>query len=129
MSSLQTHTHEIKISVETLYLEQHSEPENNRFAFSYTITINNEGTHAAQLISRHWIITDANNAVQEVKGMGVIGEQPRILPGESYTYSSGSILQTQAGTMEGSYQMKTDDGEEFDVAIPTFMLTTPRSLH
>jgi len=129
MPSLQTHVDEIKISVATLYLEQHSEPENNRFAFSYTITINNEGAQAAQLISRHWIITDANNAVQEVKGMGVIGEQPRILPGESYTYSSGSILETQAGTMEGSYQMKTDDGKGFDVAIPTFMLTTPRSLH
>ncbi len=129
MPSLQTNADEIEISVATAYLEKHSEPENNRFAFSYTITIENKSTEAAQLISRHWIITDANNAVQEVKGMGVIGEQPRIPPGESYTYSSGSILETQAGTMEGSYQMQTDSGEGFNVAIPTFMLTTPRSLH
>ncbi len=129
MPSLQINTDEITVSIATNYLEKHSEPENSRFAFSYTVTIENNSAHAAQLISRHWIITDANNAIQEVKGMGVIGEQPRIPPGESYTYSSGSILETQAGTMEGSYQMQTDNGEGFDVPIPTFMLTTPRSLH
>lgn len=119
----------INISIETAYLEQHSEPHNNRFAFSYTVTINNTGDQAAQLISRHWIITDANNAVQEVQGMGVIGQQPRILPGASYTYSSGSVLETQAGTMEGSYQMQTDSGDNFDVVIPTFLLKNQQALH
>ena len=119
----------INISIETAYLEQHSEPHNNRFAFSYTVTINNTGDQAAQLISRHWIITDANNAVQEVQGMGVIGQQPRILPGASYTYSSGSVLETQAGTMEGSYQMQTDSGDNFDVIIPAFLLKNQQALH
>ncbi|MFT4610229.1 MAG: ApaG protein [Cellvibrionaceae bacterium] len=119
----------INISIETAYLEQHSEPHNNRFAFSYTVTINNTGDQAAQLISRHWIITDANNAVQEVQGMGVIGQQPRILPGASYTYSSGSVLETQAGTMEGSYQMQTDSGDNFDVVIPAFLLKNQQALH
>ena len=119
----------INISVKTAYLEQHSEPHNKRFAFSYTVTIENTSDQAAQLISRHWIITDANNAVQEVQGMGVIGQQPRILPGDSYTYSSGSVLETQAGTMEGSYQMQTDSGDNFDVAIPTFLLKSPQALH
>jgi ApaG protein len=119
----------INISIETAYLEQHSEPHNNRFAFSYTVTINNTGDQAAQLISRHWIMTDANNAVQEVQGMGVIGQQPRILPGASYTYSSGSVLETQAGTMEGSYQMQTDSGDNFDVVIPAFLLKNQQALH
>ncbi len=119
----------INVSIKTAYLEQHSEPHNNRFAFSYTVTINNTGDQAAQLISRHWIITDANNAVQEVQGMGVIGQQPRILPGASYTYSSGSVLETQAGTMEGSYQMQTDSGDNFDVAIPAFLLKNQQALH
>jgi ApaG protein len=119
----------INVFIETAYLEQHSEPHNKRFAFSYTVTIKNTGEQAAQLISRHWIITDANNAVQEVQGMGVIGQQPRILPGASYTYSSGSVLETQAGTMEGSYQMQTDSGENFDVVIPAFLLKNQQALH
>jgi ApaG protein len=119
----------IDVSIKTAYLEQYSEPHNNRFAFSYTVTINNTGDQAAQLISRHWIITDANNAVQEVQGMGVIGQQPRILPGASYTYSSGSVLETQAGTMEGSYQMQTDSGDNFDVIIPAFLLKNQQALH
>jgi ApaG protein len=119
----------INIIIETAYLEQHSEPHNKRFAFSYKVTIQNNGDQAAQLISRHWIITDANNAVQEVQGIGVIGQQPRILPGASYSYSSGSVLETQAGTMEGSYQMQTDAGENFDVVIPAFLLKNQQALH
>ena len=129
MSNLQIKPDAIKVSVTADYLAQYSEPENNRFVFSYTIIIENNSDQATQLISRHWIITDANNAVQEVRGMGVVGEQPRILPGERYTYSSGSILDTKAGTMEGSYQMQTDDGNHIEVPIPAFMLTAPQSLH
>jgi ApaG protein len=129
MPSLQINPDSINISIETVYLQQHSEPHNKRFVFSYTVTIENTGDQAAQLISRHWVITDANNAVQEVQGIGVIGEQPRILPGESYSYSSGSVLETPAGTMEGSYQMQTDKGETFDVTIPTFLLKNQQALH
>ncbi len=119
----------ITITVKTLYLDEQSQPEYQRFAFSYTITIENNSDIPTQLLSRHWIITDANNMVQEVKGDGVIGEQPRILPGDSYTYSSGAVLETQVGTMEGSYQMRTDAGDLFHVSIPTFSLTCPHSLH
>jgi ApaG protein len=119
----------ILINIRTAYLDDHSQPEEKRFAFAYTITIENNSDVPTQLISRHWLITDSNDVVQEVKGMGVVGQQPRILPGESYTYSSGAVLETQAGTMEGSYQMQTDDGNQFDVPIPAFSLTRPQSLH
>jgi ApaG protein len=129
MPLLQINPDSINITVETAYLQQHSQPYNKRFVFSYTVTIKNMSDQAAQLISRHWIITDANNAIQEVQGIGVIGQQPRILPGESYSYSSGSVLETSAGTMEGSYQMQTDSGENFDVTIPTFLLKNQQALH
>ncbi len=119
----------IAIKVKTAYLDDHSQPEKSRFAFAYTITIENHSNKPAQLLSRHWIITDADNAVQEVEGIGVVGQQPRILPGDSYTYSSAAVLETQAGTMEGSYKMQTDSGESFNVPIPTFSLTRPQSLH
>jgi ApaG protein len=119
----------IVIRVKTAYLNEQSQPEQKRFAFAYTITIENHSDKATQLLRRHWIITDANNIVQEVEGVGVIGQQPRILSGDSFTYSSGAILETQAGTMEGSYQMQTDNGETFTIPIPAFSLTRPQSLH
>ena len=123
------HNQPIIINVKTAYLGEQSQPENRRFAFAYTITITNNSTIATRLLSRHWIITDANNVVQEVKGKGVIGQQPRILPGDSYTYSSGAILETQVGTMEGNYKMRTDVGDIFNVSIPIFSLTRPYALH
>lgn len=119
----------INIEVVTRFLADASKPDKQRFAFAYTVTISNEGEQAAQLLNRHWIITDANNAVQEVKGAGVVGEQPRILPSKSYTYTSGSVLRTDVGTMEGSFEMQTDDGEKFIVPIPVFSLLRPQALH
>jgi len=119
----------IIIKVKTAYLDDHSQPDKKRFAFAYTITIENNSNKPAQLLSRHWIITDANNVIQEIEGMGVVGQQPRILPGDSYTYSSGAILETQVGTMEGTYQMQSDSGENFNIPIPAFSLTRPHALH
>lgn len=121
--------HNIAVSARTAYLAEQSDPENGRHVFAYTICITNNGTVAAQLISRHWIITDANNRVQEVKGPGVIGEQPLLQPGDSFEYSSGSVIATAVGTMRGSYQMRTADGVEFDADIPEFTLSMPRVLH
>jgi ApaG protein len=120
---------DIAVSVRTAYLAEQSDPDNDRHVFSYTIRITNNGSQAAQLISRHWIITDANNRVQEVKGLGVIGEQPLLQPGESFEYSSGSVIATAVGTMRGSYQMRAADGSEFDAAIPEFTLSMPRVRH
>jgi len=120
---------QINISVTTRYLADASREKQQRYAFAYTITISNEGEQAAQLLNRHWVITDASNAVQEVKGAGVIGEQPRILPGKSYTYTSGTVLKTDVGTMEGSYEMQTDEGKLFTVEISVFSLTRPQALH
>jgi ApaG protein len=97
--------------------------------FAYTITLTNEGGHAVQLLSRHWVITDSNSHVQEVKGKGVVGEQPVIKPGQSFEYTSGTVLATQVGTMSGSYLMQVVDGGEFSVAIPQFVLSVPRVLH
>ena len=119
----------INIKVKSAYLDEQSQPDKHRYAFAYTITIENNSDEPTQLLSRHWVITDANNITQEVQGMGVVGQQPRILPGDSYTYSSGAVLETQAGTMEGAYEMQTDDGETFSVPIPAFSLTRPQSLH
>ncbi|HEX19837.1 MAG TPA: Co2+/Mg2+ efflux protein ApaG [Acidiferrobacteraceae bacterium] len=119
----------ISISVKTDYIEEQSRPENHRYAFAYTITITNTGPRPAKLISRHWIITDADNQVQEVRGQGVVGVQPRLEPGVSFEYTSGAILETPVGTMEGSYQMVEDDGTKFDAKIPVFTLSAPRSLH
>jgi len=120
---------EIKIDIETSYIEAESEPSEDRYVFAYTITIRNEGTIAARLLKRHWIITDANGRIQEVKGDGVVGEQPHLKPGEGFQYTSGTMLETSVGTMGGSYQMVDDDGTNFDAAIPEFLLTTPRVLH
>lgn len=119
----------ILVSVKSQYIEDQSEPEDARFVYGYTITLSNEGEEAARLISRHWIITDADGAVQEVQGMGVIGQQPRIAPGDTYTYTSGVVLATETGTMSGSYQMLTDSGAAFDADIPEFLLIPPRALH
>jgi ApaG protein len=119
----------IKIAVKTSYLDQHSQPEKNRFAFAYTIIIENCSETSAQLLSRHWVITDSKDSVQEVTGDGVVGEQPHILPGEKYTYSSNAVLETTVGTMEGSYTMRGAEGKVFDVPIPAFSLARPQSLH
>ena len=119
----------ISISVNTAYLAEQSDPSSERYVFAYTITIANTGTVAAQLISRHWIITDAENVTQEVKGLGVVGEQPLLRPGESFEYTSGTAMATPVGTMQGTYQMVAEDGNKFDAEIPVFTLSMPRVLH
>lgn len=119
----------IHINVSPRYLDNQSRPEENRFVFSYTITISNNGTHSAQLISRRWHITDADGQVQEVSGIGVVGETPLIEAGDHYTYTSGAMLETPTGTMEGAYQMRDHNGEMFEVTIPTFALVPPKMLH
>ncbi len=124
-----TNSYDIKINVETRYIEEQSFPEQERYVFAYTITIENCGKVPAQLLRRHWIITDANNRVQEVKGEGVIGEQPHLKPGENFRYTSGTMLETPVGSMSGSYQLIADDGVEFDADIPAFTLAIPRTLH
>ncbi len=120
---------QIKVTARSEFLPQQSIPDEDRYVFSYTITIANQGDSPAQLISRHWIITDESGAVQEVKGLGVLGQQPVINPGEKYTYSSGAVLNTATGTMTGRYQMKTDNEEMFEADIPTFALIPPHKLH
>ncbi|MGB9128941.1 MAG: Co2+/Mg2+ efflux protein ApaG [Thiobacillus sp.] len=119
----------ISVSVNTAYLAEQSDPASERYVFAYTVTIANTGTVAAQLISRHWIITDAENVTQEVKGLGVVGEQPLLRPGESFEYTSGTAMATPVGTMKGSYQMVAEDGNKFDAEIPVFTLSMPRVLH
>ncbi len=119
----------IDVSVNTAYLEDQSDPSSDRYVFAYTVTIANTGTVAAQLISRHWIITDAENVTQEVKGLGVVGEQPLLRPGESFEYTSGTAMATPVGTMRGTYQMVAEDGNKFDAEIPSFTLSMPRVLH
>lgn len=119
----------IAVDVQTRYIDEQSAPDQDRYVFSYTITIRNDGEKPAQLISRHWIITDANNKVQEVRGEGVVGEQPRLQPGEQFRYTSGTMLETPVGSMRGSYQMVAEDGVEFDAEIPAFTLSIPRTLH
>ncbi|MGE5319390.1 MAG: Co2+/Mg2+ efflux protein ApaG [Hyphomicrobiaceae bacterium] len=121
--------YQISISVNTAYLAEQSDPSADRYVFAYTITIANSGTVAAQLISRHWIITDAENVVQEVKGLGVVGEQPLLRPGESFEYTSGTAMATPVGTMRGTYQMVAEDGNKFEAEIPQFTLSMPRVLH
>ena len=117
--------HKIRVQVTTAYLDEQSSPSEERYVFSYTITIRNEGERAAQLLTRHWIITDANGRVKEVRGEGVVGEQPRLEPGQGFRYSSGAVLETPVGTMEGSYQMVDAEGQHFDAAIPPFRLAIP----
>ena len=111
------------------FIPEQSDPDDNRYVFAYTIAIRNVGSVPAQLVSRHWIITDANNQVQEVRGLGVVGKQPLLQPGESFEYTSGSSLTTPIGTMKGSYQMVAEDGTHFEAEIPEFVLATPRALH
>ncbi len=119
------------IQVEAIaeFLPGQSSPEDERYVFAYHITLTNIGSHAAQLLSRHWIITDGSGRKQEVRGEGVVGEKPRLAPGEQYRYSSGSVLETPVGTMHGSYQMVAEDGHRFDAAIPPFTLAMPQALH
>ncbi len=121
--------YDIAISVDMRFLDDQSAPAENRYAFAYTITIANHGSVGARLLSRHWIITDANGKVHEVRGDGVVGEQPWMRPGGGFEYTSGAVIETELGTMRGSYQMVADDGTQFDAMIPTFVLTTPRTLH
>jgi ApaG protein len=119
----------IKVDVETRYIEDQSNPEQNSYVFAYTITIKNHGRQNAQLLTRHWVITDSNAKIQEVRGDGVVGEQPLLKPGEQFVYTSGTMLETAVGTMKGSYQMLADDGSHFDASIEEFVLSTPRVLH
>jgi len=119
----------IQIRVETTYLADQSKPEEGLYAFAYTITITNQGQRPAQLLTRHWIITDANGKVQEVRGDGVVGQQPWLQPGERFQYTSGTYLGAPVGSMEGSYGMVTEQGERFDALIPPFSLAIPRVLH
>lgn len=119
----------IKVNVQTRYIEDQSNPEKNHYVFAYTITIVNQGQQAAQLLTRHWVITDSNHKIQEVRGDGVIGEQPILKPGEQFVYTSGTMLETSVGTMKGSYQMEADDGFQFDATVEEFVLSTPRVLH
>ncbi len=123
------HVPAIEILVEPEFLGNQSEPDKGQFVFSYHITIINHGDEDAQLISRHWLITDANEKLQEVRGMGVIGKQPVLKPGERYSYSSGAVINTPVGTMQGSYQMLTEGGREFEVPIPVFTLAKPGLIH
>lgn len=119
----------IDIEVTTRYLPEQSTPEENRFAFAYRIVIANNGERSAQLLSRHWIITDGDGKVQEVRGAGVVGEQPVIAPGHTHVYTSGTLLATRVGSMQGSYQMLGEDGHAFDAPIAPFRLAVPGALH
>jgi ApaG protein len=121
--------YEIQVVAKPAYLPDQSDPAKNQYVFAYTITILNTGNVTAQLISRHWLITDGEHRVQEVKGLGVVGQQPVLKPGESFEYTSGASLPTSVGTMRGSYQMVAEDGHTFDADIPTFTLSVPRTLH
>lgn len=121
--------YEIRIQVATQYVDDQSEPAIDRYVFAYTITIENVSDFPAQLMSRHWVITDANGKIQEVSGDGVVGEQPKLGPGETYRYSSGAVLETPVGAMQGRYRMQTDDGIDFDAPIPPFTLAVPGTLH
>ena len=119
----------ISVSVQTEYLPEQSDPGKDRYVFAYTVTVVNEGEVGAQLLTRHWVIRDANEKVEEVTGEGVIGEQPRLEPGKGFRYTSGTMIETPVGSMGGSYQMLADDGTRFDAEIPEFSLTMPRTLH
>lgn len=119
----------IEVGVETSYVDDQSNPDADRYVFAYTITISNTGSSAAKLVNRHWLITDANGKVQEVRGEGVVGEQPYLRPGEVFRYTSGTVIETPVGTMEGEYEMLADDGESFLAPISRFSLAVPRVLH
>ncbi len=119
----------VTVEPEASYLADESDPAKDKYVFKYTIRIVNTGEIAVRLVSRHWIITDAEHKVQEVKGLGVVGQQPVLKPGESFEYTSGASLPTSMGTMRGTYQMRADDGATFDAPIPAFTLSVPRTLH
>ena len=122
-------THRIQVGVETSYIDDQSDPASDRYVFAYTITISNAGSAPAKLLNRHWLITDANGKIQEVRGEGVVGEQPYLRPGEEFRYTSGTVLETPVGTMEGEYEMVDDDGTSFLAPIDRFSLSVPRVLH
>ncbi|MCU0760345.1 MAG: Co2+/Mg2+ efflux protein ApaG [Steroidobacteraceae bacterium] len=119
----------VTVEVQTAFLAEQSAPRDQRYVFSYTITIRNQGSVAARLMTRHWIITDSNGKVQEVRGSGVVGEQPHLKPGQAFRYSSGAVIETPVGAMQGSYQMVGDDGEKFEAPIPPFRLAMPGVLN
>jgi ApaG protein len=121
--------YEFTVTVESAFVKEQSDDEQHRYVFSYTVKIRNTGSIAAQLISRHWIITDASDRVQEVRGLGVVGEQPFLKPGEQFEYTSGTVLASPVGSMRGSYHMTAEDGEQFDTEIAPFTLSMPRVLH
>jgi ApaG protein len=125
----ETPDYTLEIRIATRFLDEESEPEDDRYVFAYTIRILNLGKRPAQLLARHWLITDGNGKVEEVRGEGVVGEQPLIEPGEQFEYTSGAVLETAVGTMQGSYDMLGDDGTRFDAPIPPFTLAVPRTLH
>ncbi|MDH5407444.1 MAG: Co2+/Mg2+ efflux protein ApaG [Gammaproteobacteria bacterium] len=122
-------SHDTRIEVETMYIPEQSSPEHEHYVFSYTITIKNHGTVPAKLLTRHWIITDANGHSEEVRGEGVVGEQPYLKPGEGFRYTSGTVIKTPVGSMQGSYQMLADDGVAFEAPISAFSLSMPNVLH
>ncbi|MDP2246378.1 Co2+/Mg2+ efflux protein ApaG [Pseudomonas sp.] len=121
--------YQVDVKIVTRYLPEQSQPEQNRFAFAYNVTIVNLGELPAKLLSRHWLITDGDGHVQEVRGAGVVGQQPLIAAGDSHIYSSGTVMATRVGTMQGSYQMLAEDGKQFDALIAPFRLAVPGSLH
>ena len=125
----QTKRYEVTVSPSVQYLPEQSDEKTGRYVFAYTISIRNTGDATAQLISRHWIITDSQGLVQEVRGLGVVGAQPVLRPGDSHEYTSGTAIATPVGTMRGSYQMVAEDGTRFEAAIPEFTLSVPRVLH
>ena len=121
--------YQMTVTVRTQYLEDQSDPDRSHFVFAYAVTIKNSGNVPSQVISRHWVITDANNHVQEVRGLGVVGHQPLLQPGEQFEYTSGTTLATPHGTMHGEYFCVAEDGEQFESPIPEFVLSLPRTLH
>lgn len=121
--------YDVEIKVKTQWIEKDSDPATPRYVFAYTISITNRSLVSMQLMSRHWIITDEKQQVQEVKGQGVVGQQPVFAPGASFTYTSSVILPTEVGSMRGTYQMRLHSGEEFDAEIPEFILVHPKRLH
>lgn len=125
----ETPAHKISVDVSTNYVDDQSKPDESRYVFAYTITIRNEGKVPARLMTRHWLITDANGKVQEVHGEGVVGEKPYLMPGQGFRYSSGAVLETPVGAMQGSYQLVADDGAQFDAPIAPFTLAMPGMLH
>ena len=127
--TIDNQTYNIQVDVQTQYIPEQSDPEQDRYVFSYTITIRNEGTVPAKLLTRHWIITNADGKTQEVRGEGVVGEQPHLKPGDGFRYTSGTVLETPVGSMQGSYQMVADDGVKFEAEIAPFSLSMPHTIH